>query len=439
MPARVSRRLSRSVPLIGRIDDRVIMEWIEFEMTSRNEQDEDRRPLAGIRILELTHYAVGPYAGYLLGLLGADVVKIEHPGGGDPLRGWGSGSPEKPGEPSLFFRACNSGKSSVALDVYGPGGADAVRSLLGRFDIFITNLTNDSLARLGLTGKQCLEVNPELVYVSVTGFGNKGPLASRPAFDTIAQAVTGLLDVYLSVGAVPDNAPPIADLTGGLTAAAGALAGLVSRLRTGRGSLIETSLLESMATILTGSQINTNMADARSHKRSANSQMYQVLASDGRYVAIHLSTSEKYWRRFVEALDLAELSDDPRFSTYRLRAQHYAEIHAILSVHFARKSSTDWETVLAGAGVPFAKVFTVSESMTHPQSVALDVFDYDEQGKPTLFRGPWQFDGERPLAGDHVPALGEGSVSVLSEVLTESEIAGLIASGVVSHPADQAE
>jgi crotonobetainyl-CoA:carnitine CoA-transferase CaiB-like acyl-CoA transferase len=403
------------------------------KMTTRGKASVSAGPLDGVRVLELTHYAVGPYAGFLLGVLGADVVKIENPTGGDPLRGWG-GEMVESGDPSLFFRACNSGKASVALSISGAGGAEAVKALLSKFDVFITNLNAEVLERNGLSGRDCLAVNPELIYVAVTGFGSKGPLAQRPAFDTIAQAITGLLDVYMSTGPVPDNAPAIADLTGGLTAAAGAMAGLISRQRTGHGMVIETSLLESMVTILAGSQINTNVPDASSQSRSAKSQMFQPRTADDRYLAIHLSTSDKYWNRLVAALDLPDLGTDPRFLTYQSRAANYSDLVDILGVCFARNSSDEWEARLAEANIPFAKVVTLNESMTHPQVAALELFEYDDVGRGVLFRGPWQINGERPAVVDHVAALGADSVSVLSEVLTAPEIVELRAAGVVRDP-----
>jgi crotonobetainyl-CoA:carnitine CoA-transferase CaiB-like acyl-CoA transferase len=143
-------------------------------MTTRGKASVSAGPLDGVRVLELTHYAVGPYAGFLLGVLGADVVKIENPTGGDPLRGWG-GEMVESGDPSLFFRACYSGKASVALSISGAGGAEAVKALLSKFDVFITNLNAEVLERNGLSGRDCLAVNPELIYVAVTGFGSKGP------------------------------------------------------------------------------------------------------------------------------------------------------------------------------------------------------------------------------------------------------------------------
>jgi crotonobetainyl-CoA:carnitine CoA-transferase CaiB-like acyl-CoA transferase len=388
-------------------------------------------PLAKIRVLELSSYAAGPYAGYLLGTLGAEVVKVE-PRTGDPMRGWGGSSD---GPVSFFFRLCNSGKASVAVDLKQPRGAEAIQALLPRFDVVVTNLPEDLLEKAGLTGPKCLALNERLVYVGMTGLGSAGPIAGRPTFDTIAQSLAGLMSLFMENGPVPSSLPAMADMAGGVGGAAGALVGLASRGITGRGMIVETSLLESMTAVLASGHVHASFVESAGRSRSASSLMFQLAAADGRVIAVHVSTSEKFWRKLAEALGRPELITDERFSTYQQRVSNFDELCAVLGQVFATRSGAEWETALQRANLPFAPVYSMKEAPQQPQVQALELYAYDDEGRSVLFRGPWRFDGERPPARDWVPRLGADTAAVLGEVLTAEEIARLQADGIVTEAA----
>jgi formyl-CoA transferase len=388
-----------------------------------------RRPLQGIRVLEVGNYAAAPYGGYLLGLLGAEVVKIEPPRTGDPMRGWGGSGA---GEVSFFFRMCNAGKESVALDLKDAEGVEVVKALLPGFDVMLTNLKKETLAKLGLSGEDCLAVNPRLVHLTVTGLGSDGPVSGRPTFDSIAQAMAGQLGLYMDAGSVPSSLPAVADLSGGLVAAAGAMAGLASRAISGRGLIVETSLLESLCALLSSAHIHASKAAGDGGlRRSAGAQMFQLSTADDRRIAIHLSTSQRFFANLVGVAAPA-LLDDARFATYPQRVENYDLLAAELQRAFATRTADEWESALGAVELPFAQVYTLAEAARQPQVQALALYEDDAEGRTDLFRGPWRFDGARPVPDPRLPAVGEHNTVVLSDILTADDLARLRARGVVT-------
>jgi len=397
-------------------------------MDASTSGDGTRLPLAGIRVLEVGNYASAPYGGYLLVLLGAEVVKIEPPQTGDPMRGWGSGGSEV----SFFFRMCNAGKSSVAVDLKNTDGVALVRSLLPGFDVMLTNLKKESLAKLGLSGQECLAVNDRLVHVAITGLGSDGPLAGRPTFDSIAQALSGLLGLYLESGQVPSSLPAVADLTGGLVAAAGVMAGLTSRGLTGKGMVVETSLLEALCTVLSSAHVHaSHTAGASGLRRAAGAQMFQLTTADDRRIAIHLSTSQRFFSNLAKAA-APYLLQDERFATYQRRVENFDALGAALQDVFETRTCAEWEALLQGADLPFAQIYSMAEAPDQPQIRELGLYQTDALGRTDLFRGPWRFDGVRPAADPSLPAVGEDNDAVLADILSPGDLERLRRNGVIS-------
>jgi crotonobetainyl-CoA:carnitine CoA-transferase CaiB-like acyl-CoA transferase len=384
------------------------------------------QPLAGVRVLEIGNHAAAPYAGYLLGLLGAEVVKVE-PLTGDPMRAWGAG-PDA--DVSFFFRLCNAGKSSVAVDIKAPSGAALVKALIPGFDVVITNLKTETLAKLGLSGSECLAINDRLVHLVVSGLGANGPMAGRPAFDSVAQAASGFLSVYFENGHVPSELPAIADLSAGLVGAAGVLAGLTSRGITGKGMIVETSLLEALCAMLASAHIHaSHTTGPRRLRRAAGAQMFQLETADDHRVAIHLSTSTAFWVKLAEAVG-PELLNDDRFATYALRVENFDALTDQLQQRFVERNCDDWEKTLDDADIPFAPIYSMEDAAVQPQVQQLELYDYDDQGRAVHFRGPWLFDGERPQANGHLPTVGEDD-TLFSEVLSAEDYARLREEGVI--------
>ena len=265
--------------------------------------------IGGIRVLEFANYVSGPYAGMLLSDLGAEVIKIESPDGGDPFRNWGKT------DYNGTFGSMNRNKKSVTLDLKTQAGQAAARRLALGADVIIENFRAGALERLGL-GYEALAVdNPRLVYCSITGFGSNGPYRSRPGYDTVGQAMSGLLAVLTDRNAPQPMGVSLSDHLAGTFAAYGILAALLARATSGRGQKVETSLLQATLSFL-GENASNYFEDGRVPTRATRCQRAQVFAftaGDGKPFVIHLSSPEKFWRGLLKATDREALGTDDRF------------------------------------------------------------------------------------------------------------------------------
>jgi crotonobetainyl-CoA:carnitine CoA-transferase CaiB-like acyl-CoA transferase len=384
------------------------------------------KPLAGIRILEAGGYISMPYAAALMCALGADVVKVERPGVGDDFRrGMNNQSP--------YFRQYNAGKRSLGVDLKRPEGVEVVRALIPQFDVVMENMRPGKMASLGLGPDVCATLRPGLVYASVTGFGSGGPLALRPAYDTIGQAYGGLYTVLSDQGAARLSGTPLADLIAGLTAATGILAGLVGRASTGTGQQIETSLMEAVSTLTIDAltqYYDSGYVEPTRQSRHPQAQNFVLRTASDEAIAIHLSSSQKFWRSFVEAMGRADLAVDPRFTTYNLRMDHYFSLVEIVQEEFLRKPASEWERLLAEFDVPYAPVLTMSGYIANDQVQWLDLVQPEQDGV-ALLRPPWRFGGERPQREQHTPVVGEHTREIAGEVYDNATVEALLAEGVL--------
>jgi crotonobetainyl-CoA:carnitine CoA-transferase CaiB-like acyl-CoA transferase len=383
-------------------------------------------PLAGMRVLELGGYIAGPYACSLLCALGADVVKVERPGGGDDFR-------RGVDDQSLYFIQYNAGKRSLAVDLKHPEGVALVRALVPRFDVVMENMRPGKLAAMGLGPADCLELRPDLIYASATGFGSGGPLAQRAAYDTIGQAVGGLYSLLSDAGAAQLAGTPMADLITGFSTVAGVLAALAGRGVSGQGRLVETSLMEAVSTLTIDAftqHFEDGGRDPSRQSRHPQAQNFCVKTATGEDIAIHLSSSQKFWLAFVEAIGRPELAEDPRFTNYNLRVEHYFELVEIVEPEFLKKSAAEWERLLADNDVPFGPVLTMSAFRAHPQTEWLDLLEPERNGV-SLVRPPWRFDGSRPQRSGVAPKVGEHTRELAREVYDETRINQLVDDGVL--------
>jgi formyl-CoA transferase len=374
----------------------------------------------------------GPYAGALLQRLGAEVIKIESPNGGDPFRNWSiKGSPH--------FTQFNIGKQSVVVDLADARGVGVVRELLPTVDILIHNSRPGRMEGLGLSGPECLSVNARLVFVSMSGFGQQGPMASRPAYDAIGQAASGLLGL-LAPGGPPSVVLSFGDMATGILGAAAAMAGYASVLRTGVGVLAETSMLESVIALIADAFTQFGMTGQQptEDSRGRQSQVFSLAGSDGRYVVIHLSSTDKFFRNLVNAIGREDLATDPRFASYADRMANYPALRSELAELLVERSSTEWEELLVAADVPVSVVRSVGELLDDPQIKYLELFNREE-GPVPLFRSPWSFGGVRPPLDTHVAALGEHTRSALKKVLADDTIEALHDAGVIRTVDDYVE
>lgn len=384
------------------------------------------KPLEGIRVLELGGYISGPYATGLLCALGADVVKVEKPGAGDDFRrGLNDRSP--------YFIQYNAGKRSLAVDLKRPEGVALVKDLVPHFDVLLENLRPGKLDALGLSAEACLSLRPDLVYTSLSGFGEGGPLAQRPAYDTIGQAFGGLYSLLGDEGRPELSGVILGDIVTAISTAMGVLAALVGRGATGQGQHVQTSIMEavSMLTVDQFTQYFENQHTSPTREsRHPQAQNFCLRTASGEFVAIHLSSSQKFWGGFAEAIGRPELREDPRFADYNARTANYFELVRIVEPDLLRHTLAEWDDILTRHDVPFAPVLTVGEFAQHPQTQWLDLVEPERNGV-SLVRPPWRFAGERPARESDAPLVGQHTLEIAGEVRDQAELDALMNAGVL--------
>jgi formyl-CoA transferase/CoA:oxalate CoA-transferase len=383
------------------------------------------QPLTGVRVLDLTSSLAGPYCTQILGALGADVVKVEHPGRGDEARAWGPAFAA--GGSAMFFSA-NAGKRSLALDVSTPAGREALLRLAGRSDVFVQSLRPGTAERLGLGPDELRARNGRLIYCSIGAFGRRGPLADQPGYDPLMQAAGGIM----SVTGEPDGSgvrvgASLIDLG---TAVWTALA-VVAALHEGRGRVLDLSLYETTLALLPYQLTNylaTGEIPGREGSAFALIAPYQVFSTlDGELMVV--AGNDRLFRALCEATGRPDLAEDPRFATNPLRAANRAELIPELESQFAAERSELWLERLHEAGVPVAPVQDVAQVAESEQTRALGILQ-ELAGVPTVAL-PLSADGERVVYPSPPPALGEHSAERLAEAGdSEAEIAELNAAGV---------
>jgi crotonobetainyl-CoA:carnitine CoA-transferase CaiB-like acyl-CoA transferase len=396
---------------------------------------QDERPLKGIRVLEAGAYISGPYAGALLASLGADVVKVEPPKGGDAFRrGVEVGSP--------YFVQYNAGKRSLAVNLKKAEGIALIRALLPRFDVFIENVRPGKMTALGLGPEDCMKINPRLVYSSASGFGDGGEYRDRAAYDSMGQSMGAFYSIMNDAEAPRLTGTCIADLITAIVATMGILVGLVRQGRDprGHGLASQTSLLEAMSTITIDAvtQMHETGAAPTRKSRHPQAQNFCLRTSDGGAITLHLSSSEKFWQALAHAMGRIDLIEDPRFLTYNDRVANYFVLESIVEAEFLRRTRDEWDARLIAADVPFAPVLTVSELVHHPQTEWLELLE-PARGGNLLVRPPWRFSGKRPTRDFAAPLIGQHSRQVALEVLPPDRVEALIAAGVLHQAAVQTQ
>src|SRR5581483_9285011 len=326
-------------------------------------------PLAGVRVLEVGNYMAGPYCGMQLADLGADVVKIEDPRGGDLSRRL---EPIVDGESGNFVRL-NRSKRSIALDLKRDAAREVFRRLAARSDVIVENLRPGTMRDLGLDPRELLDANPRLVYAAVTGFGLDGPYADRPALDIIVQAMSGLMSVTGEEGGPPVKVGvSISDLTAGLYATIAVMAALGVRARDGRGQLVDVSMFESSAALAVweaGTYFSTGeipRAAGSAHKLLAP---YQAVRAADSYFVVGATTPPN-WTAFCRAMGLDELEHDPRFADGSLRRAHVRELIPLIEAVTLTRPAAHWLALLRGAGVPCAEIQDYGAVFNDPHLVA---------------------------------------------------------------------
>jgi crotonobetainyl-CoA:carnitine CoA-transferase CaiB-like acyl-CoA transferase len=360
--------------------------------------------LAGIRVLEQGTFITGPCAGMMLADLGADVIKIEGPEG-DPYRAY------QGGQYSPHFQAYNRNKRSLALDMKRKSDCAVFDRLATEADVYIQNFRPGTAGRLGAGVARLQGLNPRLVYCSISGFGSSGPYSERPSYDSVAQALSGFLSVVVDNRRPQFLGPALADAITGMYASQGILAALVQRGRTGRGMHVEISMLEAMAhfAVEPFAAFFALGETPTSADRPRLAQAYILRTADGRLIAIHLSSLEKFWQGLVAALDAPELKADPRFNPRERRIAEYETLRVELDTRFARQPLDHWVRRLQAEDVPHAPVNLINDVVRDPQVEHLGiVVPIESPHTATLaVRPAAQFDGTRAHSVSAAPLLNQ--------------------------------
>jgi formyl-CoA transferase len=389
-------------------------------------------PLDGLRVLEVGNYMAGPFCGMQLADLGADVVKIEDPRGGDLTRRL---EPIVDGESGNFVRL-NRSKRSIALDLKSDAGRDVFRRLAARADVIVENLRPGTMGDLGLAPRELLDANPRLIYAAVTGWGLDGPYAERPALDIIVQAMSGLMSITGEEGRAPVKVGvSISDLTAGLYATIGIMGALAVREREGRGQMVDVSMFESSVSLAVweaGTYFTTGevpRAAGSAHKLVGPYQA--VRAADGHFVIG--ATTPPNWTAFCRALGLGHLERDPRFVDGTARREHAGELIPLIEEVTASRSAAHWLALLREAGVPCGEIQDYARVFEDPHLLARDFFvdlDHPRLGTVRALGTPVRFGSSRARIQRGGPLLGEHTREILAEAgCTEEEITRLVAAG----------
>jgi crotonobetainyl-CoA:carnitine CoA-transferase CaiB-like acyl-CoA transferase len=393
-------------------------------------------PLDGLLVVDLTRVLSGPYCTMLLGDMGARVIKIEQPGRGDDTRGWG---PPFLGDESAYFLSVNRNKESLTLDLKQPDARRILERLLDKADVLVENFRPGAMERLGFGYETVAARWPRVVYASISGFGQTGPRRDEPGYDAVIQAEGGLMSITGEAGGPALRlGVAIADIVSGLFAAQGIAVALLSRVRSGRGQLVDIGMLDSTAALLTyqaSSYFATGQSPERLGNRHPTIVPYETFeAADGEFVLA--VGNDDLWRRLCGVMGLSELSNDRRFATNRARVQHHEAVRAILVERFRTRSGAEWIASLRAEGVPCGSVRDVGEVLGDPQLSAramIEAVEHATLGSVRVLGVPIKLSDTPGCVRTAPPTLGQHTDQILRTdlALTDADIARLRASAAV--------
>ena len=384
-------------------------------------------PLAGIRVIELARVLAGPWAGQMLADLGADVIKVENPDGGDDTRAWGPPFVTgRDGEnlSAAYYHSTNRGKRSIAVDLKTEEGRATVRRLVATADVVIENFKVGGLVKYGLDYASLAKDHPKLVYCSITGFGQDGPYAARAGYDYIVQGMSG----FMSVTGAPDGEPmkagvAIADIFTGIYAVTAIQAALIHVMKTGKGQHVDMALLDAQSAVMANQNMNflaSGTAPARLGNAHPNISPYEVVPTSDGHIILAVGNDGQF-RKLCGILKLDDVADDERFATNRARVANRGEVRRLVTGATATFTKADLLDACEREGVPAGPINSIAETFDDPQVKArglrVDLPDADGNLIPGV-RTPIVFSGT-PLAYDRPsPRLGEHTDAVMAELET---------------------
>ena len=388
--------------------------------------------LEGYICIDVSGHVAGPYASSLLGDLGCDVIKVELPNGGDTHRGR---NPKYEGYgPS--FRALNRNKRSVTIDLRHKKGGEILRKLLATADIFLENFRPPTRAKLGLDYEELSKLNPKLIHCSISGYGQSGPYRDKPGFDTIGQALSGMMSLVTDLDDPKVAGVSFVDHSAGVFAAHGIMAALLARAKTGAGQFIDVSLLQvAIAFIESHVSDYLNGGEAVSRENFPKGRIYSLLDCDGKPFMVHLSSHNQAWEDFLRAGELDGLVGDQRFASNKHRTDRHEEIVNMLRAQFRTKAREYWLARLDANQIPNAPINTIAEVFDNPQIKHLGIpkqISHPQMGMSNLVGSPINLSDTPPKFFRAAPLLGEHTEQVLANLGYDIDaVKELRASGVI--------
>lgn len=369
--------------------------------------------LEGYTCIDVSGHVAGPYATSLLGDLGCEVIKVELPNGGDTHRGR---NPKYEGYgPS--FRALNRNKKSVTLNLREKKAREILVKLLAKADVFLENFRPPTRAKLGLDYDELAKLNPKLIHCSISGYGQSGPYRDKPGFDTIGQALSGMMSLVTDLDDPKVAGVSFVDHAAGVFAAHGIMAALLARAKTGYGQFIDVSLLQvAIAFIESHVADYLNGGEVVSRENFPKGRIYSLLDCDHRPFMVHLSGHNEAWEGLIKAAELDSLIGDTRFATRKQRSDLHADIVTILREQFRKKPRDYWLPRLDANSIPNAPINTIQEVFDNPQVKHLEIpkpIAHPKMGMSKLVGSPINMSGTPPKFFRAAPLLGEHTAEVL--------------------------
>ena len=398
------------------------------------------RPLAQIRVLDLTNVLAGPFCAYQLGLLGADVIKVEVPGGGDLARQLGADAELNKQLMGASFLAQNGGKKSVTVNLKNDEGKAILRRLVKTADVLVENYRPGVMERLGVGYEDLRTVNPTLIYCAISGFGQDGPMKDAPAYDQIIQGLSGMMSITGDERCAPLRVGyPVADTIGGITAGLAITSALVRRANTGEGACIDVSMLDSA--LVTMGWVVSNYLIAGHEPHPIGNDNFTAAPSGtfktGSGLLNIAANKQEQFEALARAVGREDLIDDVRFAAREARKQNRAALTEQLESALQQKTAEQWETILTQIGIPAGRVLTVPEALDTPQvrhRKLLQTFtDIPGLRQPvTLTRAGFKMSGGDPEVSSPPPRLGQHTNEVLGELgFADAEIERLRTVGAI--------
>lgn len=409
-------------------------------------------PLEGIKVIDLTRVLAGPYSTQILADLGAEVIKLERPGAGDDTRAWGPPyapyKPSKstgetkqgPGE-SAYFLSVNRNKKSLGINFKSKEGQEIVKALVKDADVFVENYVPGTLKKYGLSYQQLKEINPGLVYASITGYGQTGPYSNRPGYDVMVEAEFGLMHIT----GEPDGQPvkvgvAVTDLTTGLYAVNSIMAALFQRLKTGRGQHLDVCLSDcqvvTLANIASSALISGKPDSGRQGTAHPSICPYQAFETKGGGSIMIGGGNDNLYRHVCDALGKPEWKTDERFTSNALRVKHRDVLVPAITAVTKTKTTQEWLDVFEGRPFPYASVNDIQTTLNHPHVQARDMVvtvDHPECGPIKMVNSPVKYSETQPVIRSAPPTLGQHTDEVVSGLgYSQAQISSLKEDGIIS-------